>query len=151
MPMTWSEWSALCPNGEMVDHPEVLALAEALRRSPVVWAWCESDGPPGLRASAHIAFAALLRLRARYASFSHGMGCRVPAGQALDDELRVPGLYDSLQAAGLVESVNLSAGTAIIKSRSCQDLADHPEQWSRDRARAARSKAIADALERMER
>ena len=116
MPLTWSEWSALCPNGELVDHPEVLALAEALRRNPVVWSWCESDGPPGLRASAHIAFAALLRLRARYASFSHGMGCRVPAGQALDDELRVPGLYDSLQAAGLVESVNLSAGTAIVKS-----------------------------------
>lgn len=149
MPLTWAEWSALSPKGEMVDHPEILGLAEAMRRNPAFWAWADSDGPPGLRATAHIAFAALLRLRARFASFSDGMGCRVPAGPALDEEMGIPGFYDSLQAGGFIESVNLSAGTATVRSRSCQEVAASTAGRQQDRVDKSYKRAIGDTLERM--
>lgn len=119
--MTWSEWSALVPDGQMVDHPEVLRLAEALRRHPAYWGWCDSDGPPSLRSTAHVAFACLLRLSSKYRNFSYGMGCKIPVGGELDDRLGIPGLYVALKESGMIESEYLANGTAVVRAKEAQN------------------------------
>lgn len=104
MILTFAQWCEACPSGDMLNHPVVVSLAQAIEVLPCF----SGDCPHGGRAFAaryaakHIAIAVLARIRHRYGPFDNPTGIKVRGSiNQIDRELEIDGLGNALWASGI--------------------------------------------------